>query len=353
MKYCFVFVCQQGSLELKSMLLAASLKYYLHCDYECVAAIPQQATRWGTVSAETLVFMQSLGVRTVPITNPIHDNYPIGNKIACLAIDTSADRLIFLDSDILCGRDFCPDMIPLNLSSIMNSASESISKWKGIFEAPFSAVPSRILFTREVKRWQQLYDLFNLPLPTWQVRCTGTDELMLPYFNAGVIVVQNGLRFAEIWADCCRRIDAEETITNKYPWLDQLALPIAAARLNLTVNVLGESFNYQVHTTPLPNELPFFCHYHVPAWIRGEPKLNQLVSQLVNTYSGLKEKLLSSSGEWAQLLKPYTLTEKFSYLTKRQIKAVKNQLKRRFHLGTTCSQKDANLLGHSSGANTR
>ena len=71
MKYCFIFVCQQGNLELKSMLLAASLKYYLRCDYECVAAIPQPATQWGTVSEDTLVFMHDLGVRTVPITNPI------------------------------------------------------------------------------------------------------------------------------------------------------------------------------------------------------------------------------------------------------------------------------------------
>lgn len=94
MKYCFVFFCQQGGLELKAMLLAASLKRYLRCDYECVAAIPQRATQWGTVSSDTLAFMQDLGVRTVPITNPINEYYPIGNKVACLGMDTSADKLI-------------------------------------------------------------------------------------------------------------------------------------------------------------------------------------------------------------------------------------------------------------------
>ena len=64
----------------------------------------------------------------------------------------------------------------------------------------------------------------------------------------------------------------------------------------------------------------------------------------------LKEKLLSSG--WTQLLQPYTLTEQFLYSTKRQIKAFKYHLKRRFHLGSTCSQKSANLLGHSSGLKT-
>lgn len=147
MKYCFIFVCQQGSLELESMLLAASLKRYLRCDYECVAAIPQPATQWGTVSEDTLVFMHDLGVRTVPITNRINENYPVGNKVACLGIDTPADKLIFLDSDILCGQEFSPDTIVPIPSSIFRAAPESIEGIKGIFDPPFSAVPSSTLFT--------------------------------------------------------------------------------------------------------------------------------------------------------------------------------------------------------------
>ncbi len=352
MKYCFIFVCQEGGLELKSMLLAASLKHYLRCDYECVAALPQPAARWGTVSADTLAFMHSLGVRSVPITNRINENYPIGNKFACLGIDTPADKLIFLDSDILCSREFSPDSIPPNPSSIFGTAQNTARKIKGIFDAPFSAVPSTILFTRDVKRWQQIYDLFNLPLPQWQVISLGTDELMLPYFNAGVIAVQNGLGFAEIWEDSCRKIDAEASITNKYPWLDQLALPIAVARLNLTVNVLEDRFNYQVGQMPLPNDLPFFCHYHVPSAIRCEPRLNQIVNELADTYPLLKERLLGSA--WvAQLLQPYTLTEKLSYSIKRKKSDFKHHVKRYFHIGTTCDQKNANLLGHSSGVKTK
>ena len=177
---------------------------------------------------------------------------------------------------------------------------------KGVFGTQFSAVPSSTLFTRDIKRWQQIYDLFDLPLPQWRILCTQIDELMLPIFNGGFIVVQNGLGFAEIWEDCCRRIDAEVSITNKYPWLDQLAVPVTIARLNLTVNVLDDRFNYPVHIAPLPKKLPFFCHYHVPSWIRGEPRLNQLVSELANTYSTIKKRLLSSP-EWAHFLEPYTL----------------------------------------------
>lgn len=344
MKYCFIFVCQQGGLELKSMLLAASLKRYLRCDYECVAAIPQPATQWGTVSADTLAFMHDLGVRTVPITNPINEYYPIGNKVACFGIDTPADKLIFLDSDILCVREFAPDTISPNPSLIFGATPESVSKMKGIFAAPFNAMAGGV-FTRDIKQWQKIYDLFELPLPQWRILAVGINKWVLPYFNSGVVAIQNGLGFAKIWEDCCQRIDAEASITNKYPWLDQIALPVAAARLNLTVNVLDACFNYEVHFWPLPKDLPFLCHYHVPAWIRSEPRLNQLVNELANTYPIVKKRLLNSP--WAYLLEPYTLTEKPLYLAKRQIKALKYHVKRYFHLSGR--RKNANLLGHSSG----
>jgi len=119
-----------------------------------------------------------------------------------------------------------------------------------------------------------------------------------------------------------------------------------------TSNVLNDHFNYPVHIAPLPKELPFFCHYHVLSWIRGEPKLNQLISELANTYSTIKKRLLSSP-EWAYLLEPYTLTEKFLYSTKRQIKAFKYHTKKYSHINSTLDQKNANVLGHSSGIETR
>jgi hypothetical protein len=344
MKYCFVFVCQQGGLELKSILLAASLKRYLRCNYECVAAIPQPLAKWGTISEDTLALMHDLGVRSVPITNPINEYYPIGNKVACLGIDTPADKLIFLDSDILCVREFSPDTLSPNPSSLFGSIPESVSEMKGIFAAPFNAVAGGV-FSRDIKQWQQIYDLFKLPLPQWRIFSPGTNELVMPYFNAGVVVVQNGLGFAEVWKDCCQRIDAEASITNKYPWLDQIALPVAAARLGLTVNVLDIRFNYQVHFWPLPKDLPFLCHYHTSTGIRSEPRLNQLVNELANTYPLLKKRLLNSS--WAYLLEPYTLNEKALYSVKRQIKALKSHVKRYFHL--TGRKKSSNLLGHSSG----
>ncbi|GEM_PF-520505 len=285
---CFVFVCQQGELEMKSMLLAASLKRYLRGEFECVAAIPQPDSRWGIISEETRALMQTLGVRLVPITNPINDNYPIGHKIACLGIDTSADKIVFLDSDILCLSEFRFDS-----------------------QSPFSAKPADLpTFTQNVAVWQQVYDLCQLPLPDQRVISSVSGELMLPYFNSGVIAVQNGLGFAKVWAECCQTIDIETSITNKRPWLDQIALPMAVAKLNLAYDCLDERFNFPAHLKPLPkspdSQKPFLCHYHSPSVLRREPLLNQLVTELVETYPILKKRLLDSP-EWAQLLKPSKL----------------------------------------------
>jgi len=285
---CFVFVCQQGELEIKSMLLAASLKRYLRGKFECVAAIPQADSRWGIISEETRALMQTLGVRLVPITNPIHEDYPIGHKVACLDIDTFADRIVFLDSDILCLSEFWFES-----------------------QSPFSAKPADLpTFTQNVAVWQQVYDLCHLPLPDQRIISSVSGELMLPYFNSGVIAVQNGLGFAKVWAECCQTIDIETSITNKRPWLDQIALPIAVAKLNLAYDCLDERFNYPAHLKPLPkspnSQKPFLCHYHSPEVLRREPQLHQFVTELVATYPILKKKLLEWP-EWAQLLKPAKL----------------------------------------------
>lgn len=281
MKYCFVFICQQGELEIKSVLLAASLKRYT--SHECIAAIPQPWERWGSPSAETLDFLAQLGVRTVFIENKINDDYPIGNKVSCLGISTNADKLIFLDSDILCLRPFSGD--------------------KRFSDFDFNAKPADLATYSD---WSPVYETFNLNLPERRVLSTVSGELMLPYFNAGFIAVSSKIAFAETWGNVCRTIDANPKVTQKRPWLDQIALPITVEQLNMSSDCLDERFNFPAHLKPLSSELPFFCHYHTPDVIRREPVLNSLVQNLAQTYPFINT-LLNSRPEWANLLKPYTL----------------------------------------------
>ena len=107
MKYCFVFICQKGHLEIESVLLAASLKRNLKCEYELIAAIPTFDDKLEKPEEFTINILHDLGVRTVYFTNNLLAKYPIKvaylmtNKFYCLTITNDANKLIFLDSDIL------------------------------------------------------------------------------------------------------------------------------------------------------------------------------------------------------------------------------------------------------------
>lgn len=290
MSHAFHFICQHGELEIKSALLAASLHYFLQGKYQLIAALPTPTARWNTPRPQTIDFLQQLGVQFFEINNQIADDYPIGNKVSALNIPVNAEHSIFLDSDLLLLQTWNPEQ---HLNS-----------------APFSAKPADLAtFGQDLETWQSVYQLFDLPFPQQRVISTISRQVMLPYFNAGFIAIQNGLKFAETWLDSCQRIEAATHIINKRPWLDQIALPITAARLNLTFNCLDERYNYPAHLKPLAKTLPYFVHYHYPHCLRREPRLNALVLALCRHYPRLKT-ILSQHPEWAKLLQPYQLTPK-------------------------------------------
>lgn len=288
LRYCFVFVCQQGELELKSLLLAASLKHHLRCDFELVAALPTPDAVWGRPSAATLDLLAELGVRLVPIENPIGVDYPIGNKLACLSIETSADKIVFLDSDILCLREF---------------------RHEARFDRPFNAKPADYAtFTADPVQWQRCYAAMGLSLPPDRMTATVSGQLMPPYFNAGVIAVHRTAGLGEAWIQAARAIDTDEGVINKRPWLDQIALPVALAKLALSTDCLDERFNYPAHVKPLNSaELPYFCHYHSPAVLRREPLANALVVELAGRYPALGD-MMRENEDWAGLLEPLSLS---------------------------------------------
>jgi hypothetical protein len=278
MKYCFVFICQQGELEIKASLLAASLHRYLQCDHELVAAIPTPVERWGKPTDHTNAFLEKIGVRLVPIRNQIDEKYPIGNKVSCLSIETSADKIVFLDSDILMMSDFVHHPR---------------------FEIAFNAKPADIAsFSTAPQPWREVYKSAGVEMPATQVRATLSGELMPLYFNAGVIAVHCDAGLGEVWLDCCRAIDQNPKVVSKRPWLDQIALPVAVTKLNLQVDLLDDSFNYPAHLKRIDQRyLPLLCHYHYPRFIRREPSCLGLVKELIREHPELLE-IMASNSEW-------------------------------------------------------
>jgi Sulfotransferase family len=280
--YAFVFVCQAGALENSALLLAASLKRHLRCPHELIAAVPQPAERWGTLAPDTAAMLQQLGVRSEPITNEIDPDYPIGNKISCMRVPAEgADRLVFLDSDILLTRPFDGDPR---------------------FDFPFAAKPVDLANIVDPRQWRRAYAAMRLKPPEQRVASTVYGRLVYPCFNAGLVAADPKCGLGDAWLEACRRIDAKWGIRLKRPHLDQIALPVAVHKLGLPYACLDEDYNFPAHLKPIdPARPPAFAHYHSPHVLRREPLLVELARELCDEYPTLADRLRADP-EYAPIL---------------------------------------------------
>jgi hypothetical protein len=270
-RYAFIFVVQKGELELKSLLLAASLRRFLRCDYELIGAVPGPIEEWGAPADRTIAILRAMNVRMVSISNPFKQKYPIGNKVSCLSVPTNADKRVFIDSDIVAMRDFTD---------------------QDRFHVPFNAKPAdKQTFSSDTEKWRAVYDAANVSFPSLRMPSSTSREFAPPYFNSGFVAVDSRIEFGKAWTECCQRIYALDLISNK-KFVDQIALPVALAQLGLAFDCLDERYNYPAHLKPLSGpELPYFCHYHTAAVLAREPALRDLVHTLADEYSGIRDVL--------------------------------------------------------------
>lgn len=275
MKYRFIFVCQAGELEIKACLLAASLRQYLHCNYELVAAIPEASTMCA-LNPATLTILDTLKVSTVRIQNPLASDYLIGHKLACLQHAGDADKLVFLDSDVLCLKAFYHDN---RFTTFAFNAK--LEDWHH----------------HDSQDWRQLYNYCGLATYHEDYRSTVFDEAMPLYFNAGVLAVdaQSSAVLAARWINLARQVDGNVKIPRLRPNLDQLTLPLAVSQLGLSLDLLDEAYNFPGELRALnPNQLPYFCHYHDPHMILCDQIMSRVTRALLVRFPDLRYLFLSA-----------------------------------------------------------
>ncbi|WP_424934662.1 hypothetical protein [Amaricoccus macauensis] len=274
-----VLVVHGGPLEAKSALLAASLaQYYL--PGRIVARVMEPEARWGALGPEARALFEGLGIPLVPAENRIDPDYPHGNKVA--ALEGISGPAVFLDSDMLL---MCP------------------FSWHPELGADIAAKPADIdTFSRGGGSWSRVWQLFNLETPAKSFTSTASREAMRPYFNAGFISVRDGDAFARMWVETVRRIDAEPRILNKRPWVDQIALPVTAARLGWEIRPLGDRFNFPCHLSDTGAASPYFAHYHWPKVIASQAPLLCRTRALLERVPGLAA-ILARHEEWDGVLR--------------------------------------------------
>lgn len=227
------FIAEPPEYQYMACHLAASARLHLPSDVELVAYCP--AHKLDAIDPATLEVMRRLRceVRGFEATGRFGPAYPHGNKLLA-ALEPRATRYsAFMDSDML----FIADTNPADL----------------LAQGQIGVVPSTSMRWAPQTIWDDLYGLFEMPPPQERIEFTRDKrQKALPYFNAGLVVIDEahrnaeGLSFSETWMETAQRIDACPTIDNKRPYLDQMSLPIAIQRAQMAWNILPETFNFSI-----------------------------------------------------------------------------------------------------------
>jgi hypothetical protein len=267
MRICFV--CQSGALEPKAILLAASLRLHFPTEIELIAAHPASA---GPLLPETQQALAALRVAIVPIRNPMRADYPIGHKLAALMLLGGPDLGILVDTDILAMAR------PEPLSDVV------------------SAVPAS--FNHHTKPvWEHVYDSFGVTFPRLSPPTLVSGNRTAPYFNSGMIVVPGRVAgwLAASWIDTAARIDDDPEVpsSSKRPNLSQLALPVAAARLGIDIEVLDSRWNFPGWSWRIEDHgEPILFHYQSLQRLREEEAPLRSAMQAADLFPSVRNALV-------------------------------------------------------------
>jgi SAM-dependent methyltransferase len=240
------------------------------------------------VQYEFKVFLEQMDVE-IRVATCFDERYRHANKLRMLEIEQSLeyDVLIALDIDTVVVQDF---------TQYLSSGAVGA---KPVDQNPLT-----------LEEWNELFEFFNLPMPTQRYVTSFTYEPTVPYFNSGVLVVPKkyvGL-LRESWGGFVKRLlDTYSSLPNNISkhsfFTDQFALSLAIQAARLPVIQLPVEMNFPthfpVHRSLLPDEIdPFILHYHNKILKNGEldlcthKKTNEKI-KLVNNRIKPKPRLTS------------------------------------------------------------
>jgi hypothetical protein len=267
MRICFV--CQSGPSEPKAVLLAASLRVHFPPDTELIAAHP---SLMGSLRTETEHVLSALGVVTLPIRNPLGDDFLIAHKLAALMLLGGPGLGIFLDTDTLA---MAP---PEPLLDVLSAVPATDNQ----FPLPV---------------WQHAYRSFGLSLPASAPPTLRSGERTAPYFNSGMIAVPGPLagRLAACWIETAQRLEVDPKVP-KHRVRDQLSLPIAAMRLGLEIRAIDPRWNFPGWAWRLEGRpLPIIFHYQGVNRLRIEAESSQAARLAAESFPSVRTALAAFS----------------------------------------------------------
>lgn len=253
-----VLMIEPGRLEWQGIMLIESIKEYCTDDFKIFVYCRAENLRG--LCLGTLRYLSENEVVLTPIDNDFSPEYPQGNKVVAVSKDRRWGKFgVFLDTDT----------ILLKQMSFLKEVSRPGS---------VSVVPAdRKSWASSDEEWKQVYKTCGVISPSNNISLRN-NEKSSPYFNAGMVVFPENEDFKGVWLHCSKIIDNDNTIANKRPWLDQIALPVAIKKSGLKCNIVSDKYNYALHAENINLEGVVLGHYHTIKWIRYY-RLNRKMSE--------------------------------------------------------------------------
>lgn len=241
------YIIDLGKIEWQSILFASSFLKFANSDYiDLVAYAPND--RIDQIDETVIKFHQAnnIKIEVFENTSPFVSLYPLGNKILASALSKEADYSLFLDTDTLFMKKV--DLVGKFCNGNILGRDAPAKPW-----------------SKNEDSWQVIAKHFNIELKEAYKFSNG----YLPYLNGGVLGfptrLPNGEYLGESWLRTAIEIDHVIDVTDKRPWLDQVAFATTIMLSNIQVDRLPLDWNFSINSKANKETVGFntnILHYH-------------------------------------------------------------------------------------------
>jgi hypothetical protein len=297
------FICQPGEIEIKSILLAYSLRKNLKIYFKPVVLIPSHCK--SQINSSSFLIFSKLNVEVCYFENPFICNKKVllpgegmSNKFYGLSKLSEKQNILFLDSDIICLNNFPQELF----------LSELAVKPAG--------------FSLNVD-WVTIYKIVGIDFPKTHIKCTIDEFDNPPYFNTGVVFINKKLKanLCQVWKEYFLFFSKKQFLEKKLfdPFhRDQLTFALTTEKLGVKVILLDKLYNFYARRRKIIPHDVVFVHYHDCYTIASRTTLLNIFKNFIVEYPEIKN-LMNNSISWRLLANQ-------NYIFLRQLKFLKSFL---------------------------
>jgi len=317
-----IIICtEQGYLESTSKLLVSTIREF-GGKYKDIPIVSYQPRKSKRISKDTIKFFEQNNVEFIDIElNNKYPNYSLANKpLVCAHREskTSAETLVFLDSDVL----------------IYSEPNELFEFQDG--DVILRPVDSKNIGTnnksdKNLLYWNNVYQILDINIRRY-VTTTVTNDRILEYYNSGHISTLTKNRLFNRWLENFNKV-MEKGFKPVLPnFIEQSIFSATVSQMELNVKHLGKGYNYPLHNVDKiknPNysvsdtDQIVSAHYHLI--FKSQISYHSFVNNLLKTEKGKRiRKLIKEHG----VIQQYSFFVIPKTLLLNQIKRKYNKLKK-------------------------